>query len=183
MRLEPFQNWIKVASNLVKIARDNLFAKKVACRTLFGSNLVLAGGQVRAEGAESGANAPQNHGRHKVPPMNWPSKSRLVLSWCPGWGSNPHAFRHRGLNSACMPISPPGLIFSIFLYQLVHDVWAEDYGSWDREFAGSLCGYHADYRLYGQVIGVGSRLWFFPPIRNFRIVVILNQQQRVFFLV
>ncbi len=53
--------WIKEAESLPKIAQENnLFRKKVACRTLFGSNLVLAGGRVRAEGAESGANAPQN---------------------------------------------------------------------------------------------------------------------------
>lgn len=53
--------WIKEAESLPKIAQEsNLFAKKVACRTLFGSNLVLAGRQVRVEGAESGANAPQN---------------------------------------------------------------------------------------------------------------------------
>ena len=59
--LEPMSEWIKEAESLPKIAQEsNLFAKKVACRTLFGSNLVLAGGNARAEGAESGANAPQN---------------------------------------------------------------------------------------------------------------------------
>src|SRR3989344_1449874 len=41
--LEPFQNWIKVASTLVKIARDsNLLEKKVAAKEIFGSNLRLA---------------------------------------------------------------------------------------------------------------------------------------------
>src|SRR3990167_5760208 len=41
--LEPFQNWIKVATTLVKIARDsNLQEKKVAAKEIFGSNLRLA---------------------------------------------------------------------------------------------------------------------------------------------
>ena len=41
--LEPMAEWIKEAESLPKIAQEgNLFKKKVACRTLFGSNLVLA---------------------------------------------------------------------------------------------------------------------------------------------
>ena len=48
--LEPFQNWIKVALTLVKIARDsNLLAKKVAAKEIFGSNLRLASRAVRGE--------------------------------------------------------------------------------------------------------------------------------------
>ena len=48
--LEPFQNWIKVASNLVKIARDsNLLQKKVAAKEIFGSNLRLVSRAVRGE--------------------------------------------------------------------------------------------------------------------------------------
>jgi len=40
--------WIKEAESLPKIAQEgNLFAKKVACRTLFGSNLVLANREAR----------------------------------------------------------------------------------------------------------------------------------------
>ena len=40
--LEPMENWIKEARNLPKIAQEsNLFQKKVAYRTLFGSNLIL----------------------------------------------------------------------------------------------------------------------------------------------
>lgn len=46
--LEPFQNWIKVASNLVKIARDDdLFEKKVMAKEIFGSNLRLAARDAR----------------------------------------------------------------------------------------------------------------------------------------
>ena len=46
--LEPFQNWIKVASNLVKIARDDdLFEKKVIAKEIFGSNLRLAAREAR----------------------------------------------------------------------------------------------------------------------------------------
>ena len=48
--LEPFQNWIKVASTLVKIARDNnLLEKKVVAKEIFGSNLRLASRAVRGE--------------------------------------------------------------------------------------------------------------------------------------
>ena len=48
--LEPFQNWIKVATTLVKIARDsNLQEKKVAAKEIFGSNLRLASRAVRGE--------------------------------------------------------------------------------------------------------------------------------------
>ena len=48
--LEPFQNWIKVASNLAKIARDsNLLEKKVAAKKIFGSNLRLASRALRGE--------------------------------------------------------------------------------------------------------------------------------------
>jgi hypothetical protein len=46
--LEPMENWIKVASNLEKIARDNnLFAKKVIAEQVFGSNLRLAAREAR----------------------------------------------------------------------------------------------------------------------------------------
>ena len=46
--LEPFQNWIKVALTLVKIARDNnLVAKKVVAKEIFGSNLRLAAREAR----------------------------------------------------------------------------------------------------------------------------------------
>jgi hypothetical protein len=48
--LEPMKEWIKVASNLVKIARDsNLLEKKVAAKEIFGSNLHLASRAVRGE--------------------------------------------------------------------------------------------------------------------------------------
>src|SRR3990167_6408226 len=46
--LEPMENWIKVASNLEKIARDNnLFEKKVVAEQVFGSNLRLAAREAR----------------------------------------------------------------------------------------------------------------------------------------
>ena len=48
--LEPMKEWIKVASNLVKIARDsNLLNKKVAAKEIFGSNLRLASRALRGE--------------------------------------------------------------------------------------------------------------------------------------
>jgi len=47
--LEPFQNWLKDAQSLDKIASDSdLFAKKVCAKEIFGSNLLLGEKQVRA---------------------------------------------------------------------------------------------------------------------------------------
>ena len=52
--LEPFQNWLKVAHGLDKIAFDtDLFAKKVVAKEIFGSNLLLGEKSVRT--AEGGA--------------------------------------------------------------------------------------------------------------------------------
>ena len=52
--LEPFQNWVKVAQGLDKIAFDtDLFAKKVVAKEIFGSNLLLGEKTVRT--AEGGA--------------------------------------------------------------------------------------------------------------------------------
>ena len=52
--LEPFQNWIKVAQGLDKIAFDtDLFAKKVVAKEIFGSNLLL--GEKTVHTAEGGA--------------------------------------------------------------------------------------------------------------------------------
>ena len=49
-KYEPMKEWIRVASNLVKIARDsNLLDKKVAAKEIFGSNLRLASRAVRGE--------------------------------------------------------------------------------------------------------------------------------------
>ena len=48
--LEPMKEWIKVATTLVKIARDsNLLQKKVAAKEIFGSNLRLASRALRGE--------------------------------------------------------------------------------------------------------------------------------------
>ncbi len=59
--LEPMAEWIKEAENLPKIAQEsNLFAKKVACRTLFGSNLVLANREARVS-APSGKDSPHKN--------------------------------------------------------------------------------------------------------------------------
>src|SRR3990172_12873352 len=59
--LEPMREWIKVASSLEKTARDsNLFAKKVAAKEVFGSNLVLAGREARVSAPKSIAFPPQN---------------------------------------------------------------------------------------------------------------------------
>ena len=47
--VEPMENWIKEAANLPQVAREsNLFAKKVATKEIFGSNLILAAREARA---------------------------------------------------------------------------------------------------------------------------------------
>ena len=47
--LEPFQNWIKDAQSLDKIASDSdLFAKKVCAKEIFGTNLLLGEKTLRA---------------------------------------------------------------------------------------------------------------------------------------
>ncbi|MBI2798198.1 hypothetical protein HYX70_02765 [Candidatus Saccharibacteria bacterium] len=59
--LEPLEEWIKEAESLPKIAKEsNLFAKKVACRTLFGSNLVLANREARLRAPSGEDLPPQN---------------------------------------------------------------------------------------------------------------------------
>ena len=59
--LEPMAEWIKEAGNLPEIAREsNLFAKKVAAKEIFGSNLVLAGREARVSAPKSIAFPPQN---------------------------------------------------------------------------------------------------------------------------
>ncbi|MDD5145474.1 MAG: recombinase family protein [Candidatus Pacebacteria bacterium] len=56
--IEPMKEWIKEAENLPKIAQnDNLFAKKVACRNIFGSNLILLNREAR-QSAPSGTDFP-----------------------------------------------------------------------------------------------------------------------------
>ena len=62
--VEPMDKWIKEARNLPKIARENnLFAKKVAAKEIFGSNFILSAREARAkpqkQWAALGA-APQN---------------------------------------------------------------------------------------------------------------------------
>ena len=62
--VEPFENWIKEAENLPQIARENnLFAKKVAAKEIFGSNLILTAREARATPQKQWAAlsaAPQN---------------------------------------------------------------------------------------------------------------------------
>ena len=59
--LEPMAEWIKEAESLPKIAQEsNLFEKKVACRTLFGSNLVLANREARLRAPSGEDSSGQN---------------------------------------------------------------------------------------------------------------------------
>ena len=59
--LEPMEKWIKDAGNMEKIALDgNLFAKKVAAKKIFGSNLLLGEKTVRASAPNSFAKSGEN---------------------------------------------------------------------------------------------------------------------------
>ncbi len=66
--LAPFQNWLKDAESLDKIASDSdLFAKKVWTKEIFGSHLLLAGKTVRASAPNLDsflANSPLDSGRN-----------------------------------------------------------------------------------------------------------------------
>ena len=59
--IEPMSEWIKEASSLPKIAREgNFFAKKVATKKIFGSNLVLANREARLTAPSGSDFPPQN---------------------------------------------------------------------------------------------------------------------------
>ena len=59
--LEPMRQWIKETENLPQIARENnLFAKKVVAKEIFGSNLRLAGGKLVWGEYKNGDNSPKN---------------------------------------------------------------------------------------------------------------------------
>ena len=97
--LEPMKEWIKVATNLVKIARDsNLLEKKVAAKEIFGSNLRLASRAVRGEPVfpfSAALRAAESVG--KIP-------ESLIL--VPGRGLEPPRQWHLLLRQACLPIPP-----------------------------------------------------------------------------
>jgi len=75
--LEPFQNWVKAAQSLDKIASDSdLFAKKVCAKEIFGSNLLLGEKTVRvAEG-----DAPNSLGKIGGNPWDALRASRIEVS-------------------------------------------------------------------------------------------------------
>ena len=72
--LAPFQNWLKEAQSLDKIASDSdLFAKKVCAKEIFGSHLLLGKKTVRvAEG-----DAPNSFG--KMGGNQWDARSASHL--------------------------------------------------------------------------------------------------------
>jgi len=75
--LEPFQNWVKAAQSLDKIASDSdLFVKKVCAKEIFGSNLLLGEKTVRvAEG-----DAPNSLGKIGGNPWDALRASRIWAS-------------------------------------------------------------------------------------------------------
>ncbi len=80
--IEPMQEWIKEAENLPKIAQEsNLFNKKVACRNIFGSNLVLANREARVS-APSGTKTLEKSGQNQWAALAAARKMVLKKSSC-----------------------------------------------------------------------------------------------------
>ena len=80
--LEPMEKWIKDAGNMEKIALDsNLFAKKVAAKEIFGSNLLLQNKLVRASAPKILNSAGENQWaclRHAHETIGISDKSRVL---------------------------------------------------------------------------------------------------------
>ena len=94
--LAPFQNWLKDAQSLDKIASDSdLFAKKVCAKEIFGSNLLLGEKTLRAC-------APEILNSLAIPPKNpwsalcavrlYPPKKSLSSLLVRGEGLEPPTF-------------------------------------------------------------------------------------------
>ena len=86
--LEPFADWINEAQNLAQIATaDNLFAKKVVAKEIFGSNLHLRARAVVVPSPEDGSAEPPNQ-----------------------WAALRAAHQKRGVESECLlMVHPAGL--------------------------------------------------------------------------
>ena len=100
--LEPMKEWIKIATNLVKIARDsNLLDKKVAAKEIFGSNLRLA-----AREARGNTILPYEAARCAAELVGEKSESLILV---PRAGVEPaRAFAHSILSRGCLPVPAPG---------------------------------------------------------------------------
>jgi site-specific DNA recombinase len=86
--IEPMSEWIKEARNLPKIAREtNLFAKKVAAKEIFGSNLILSAREARA--------TPQKHWRFLQIAAEKTAKISESFILVPPAGVEPAIFRMR----------------------------------------------------------------------------------------
>ena len=107
--LAPFQNWIKEAQNLNGIARDNdLFAKKVVAKEIFGSNLLLGEKEV-AVSAPKFLNSPTKSGGNPWDALRashiWASKkplSSVLEAWV---GIEP---AYKGFAVPCLTTWLPG---------------------------------------------------------------------------
>src|SRR3989338_4467128 len=109
--LEPMKEWIKDAQSLDKIASDDdLFAKKVKAKEIFGSNLSLGEKSVRA----SAPKILNSFGKFGGNPWDALRASRILASKKPmsslmvgEEGLEPsRPCGHSALNAACLPISP-----------------------------------------------------------------------------
>ena len=102
--VEPMENWIKEAENLPKIARENnLFAKKVAAKEIFGSNLILSARFARA--------TPQKPWRFlQIAEKKTATISESLIT-VPGARLELAQYCYRGiLSPLCLPVPPPGHI-------------------------------------------------------------------------
>ena len=111
--LEPMKEWIKDAQSLDKIASDDdLFAKKVKAKEIFGSNLLLGEKLVRASApkilnslGEFGGNPWDALRASRISS----SKKSLSSILVPGRGLEPpRPYGHSHLKAARVPIAPPG---------------------------------------------------------------------------
>ena len=109
--LEPMKEWIKVASNLVKIARDyDLLQKKVIAKEIFGSNLRLASRAVRGESVFpylSALRAAESVGQ----------KSESLILVPKGGFEPPNPCGRRHLKAVSLPVPPPGQLQTLTNYR------------------------------------------------------------------
>ena len=120
--LAPFQNWLKDAQSLDKIASDSdLFAKKVCAKEIFGSHLLLGEKTMRVAKGD----APNSLGKFGGNPWDALRASRILAHskplssiLVPRRGlAPPHSYEHTALNRTWLLVTAPGLklVFPLFL--------------------------------------------------------------------
>ena len=120
--IEPMSEWIKEAKNLPKIAREsNLFAKKVAAKEIFGSNLVLANREARLRAPSGLAESGQIQWAAVAAAHEMASKNSKGLIVEPRPGIEPGSFPYHG---RALPLSylgepPAGIGPAYMVYKTI----------------------------------------------------------------